>query len=280
MAEVLVAYVPVLHQGYLQFFSRYPQAKKLFLIGKDFTEAYRPLVKDIRALAPEQMQKMVASLEIFDQVQVLTLENVAKLSGDHIIMPDEDISHLVADKYFSSRPVTFDTIFLRWDRQKSLEENQVETDQTISSSAFSQKMMQKAQSLAKKSSDWWRQVGAVLVKDGQVITTAYNRHLPTDQEPYQVGDPRANFHRGEHLDKTTAIHAEAAVIAQAARQGLSTEGASIYVTTFPCPTCAKLVAESGIKELYFEKGYGMLDGQEVLKRHGIKIERVKEASIA
>ena len=45
----------------------------------------------------------------------------------------------------------------------------------------------------------------------------------------------------------------------------------MYVTTFPCPTCAKLIAYSGIKKLYAGGGYAVLDGELVLKAKGVKI---------
>ena len=69
--------------------------------------------------------------------------------------------------------------------------------------------------------------------------------------------------------------AEAQLVAAAAKQGISLEGASMYVTTFPCPPCAKLVAYSGIKKLYYADGYGVLDGERVLKSQGVEIVFVK-----
>ena len=89
--------------------------------------------------------------------------------------------------------------------------------------------------------------------------------------PYVNGDPRNNFHKGDHIEISTAIHAEAQMIAEAARKGVSLEGADMYVTVFPCPPCAKLIAFSGIKNLYCGGGYGVLDGEAVLKSKDVKI---------
>src|SRR6185369_15532026 len=111
---------------------------------------------------------------------------------------------------------------------------------------------------AQKSSDMWRQVGAAIVKGKKIVLTAYNKHLPSDHTPYTNGDPRNNFHKGDHIEISSAIHAEAGLIAEAAKRGLKLKGLDMYATTFPCPPCAKLIAGSGIKTLYFAEGYAML----------------------
>jgi dCMP deaminase len=49
-----------------------------------------------------------------------------------------------------------------------------------------------------------------------------------------------------------AVHAEANAIAQAAKHGISTDGASIYVTLEPCISCLKLVVSAGIREVFYE----------------------------
>jgi dCMP deaminase len=128
---------------------------------------------------------------------------------------------------------------------------------------------------AEKSSDWWRQVGGLIVKDGSIISKTHNRHVPHEQTPYIDGDPRADFSKGVNLELSTAIHCEAFLIADAAHKGVSLLGAEMYVTTFPCPPCAKLIAYSGIKKLYYADGYGVLDGERILKNRGVDIIFVK-----
>jgi dCMP deaminase len=89
-----------------------------------------------------------------------------------------------------------------------------------------------------------------------------------------VGDPRSNFYKGVGFELSTATHAEARLIAQAARDGTSTEGAVMYVTDFPCPPCAKLIAAAGISRLYFRSGYAVLDGQQVLESAGVDLIQI------
>jgi dCMP deaminase len=77
-----------------------------------------------------------------------------------------------------------------------------------------------------------------------------------------------------HLELSTATHAEARLIAQAAREGTSTKSAVMYVTDFPCPPCAKLIAAAGIAKLYFRTGYAVLDGEDVLAAAGVEVVQV------
>ena len=72
-------------------------------------------------------------------------------------------------------------------------------------------------------------------------------------------------------DLSTAIHAEASVVAQAARAGRALNGADIYVTTFPCPACARLIAESGFRRCYFTGPYSVLEGDAVLRAAGVEL---------
>ena len=95
--------------------------------------------------------------------------------------------------------------------------------------------------------------------------------MPNDFHLAEKGDPRSNFDAGQRLDISTAIHSEVGLIAKAAKQGLSLDGASAYVTTFPCPNCAHLLAEAGIKKVYYQKGYSLLDAEEILKAYGVEI---------
>ena len=82
------------------------------------------------------------------------------------------------------------------------------------------------------------------------------------------------FKKGRHIELTTDQHAESVVISEAAKKGIALEGADLYMSTFPCPPCAKLVAAAGIRRCYFSSGYAMLDGERILKDRGVEIIRV------
>lgn len=278
-SSVIIAYIPVLHYGYLKFFESHREVKTLFLIGTDFLHQYRQLQKDIRALSPEMMKTMIETLGRFEWIEILgeaKLQTILReLEGKQVIMPDEEISHELMDRHFPDLEVRFDPVFLRWDRKRSESYQDLHPDVTISKERFDEEMMQKASELAMKSSDWWRQVGAVITKDEKVIAESRNLHVPNDYQQYVDGDPRVNYQSGEMIELSSSIHAESAAIADAAREGIALEGASIYTSTFPCPVCAKLIAHSGIKKLYYREGYASLDGEEVMKSKGVELIKVE-----
>ena len=66
--------------------------------------------------------------------------------------------------------------------------------------------------------------------------------VPDEQIHYSEGDPRSDFSKGVNVELSLFFHSEAQLIAEAAKKGISLEGASMYATTFPCPPCAKLIA--------------------------------------
>ena len=106
-------------------------------------------------------------------------------------------------------------------------------------------------------------VGAVIVRDKMILSTGYNgsiRGLPHCDE---VGHEMENGHW------VRTVHAEANAIVQAARNGVSIGDADIYVTASPCYNCFKLIANSGIKRIF----YGELYRDERIKTHA------KEAQI-
>ena len=152
-----------------------------------------------------------------------------------------------------------------------MEEKAVDADQRISKEEFDKEVIQKLEKEALKSSDWWRRVASTIIKDKEILLVAHNQHLPSPHSPYADGDPRNTLHKGIGTDIATAIHSEARLIAEAARKGISLEGASLYATIFPCSLCTKQIAFSGIKKLYYAGGYQMLDQDRILKGRGIEI---------
>lgn len=275
----VVAYIPALHRGYLDFFKKYPGT--LYILDTELVREVPRLERDIRALAPEEIQSMLKGTSFFSKILILNKNDLKMLLDDSapIVMPDEEVSHHFAETYLTptGKEATFVKTFLRWDRQISTTEFEVPPDRIISSDEFDKEIIADAFKEAEKSADWWRQIGAALVRDKKILLMRHNTPIPESQTPNAFGDPRSNFDAGEaqYKDLGKFIHGEAGVIAEAAQRGIITEGASIYATTFPCPACAKLIAVAGIKEVYYSKGYSLLDAEDVFKEFGVKIILVK-----
>lgn len=294
MSDCAIAYVPVLHEGYRRFIERHASGLPLYLIGPELYEDYRPLAKDIRALGAELAAQSIAAWGVSSRVSVLDEAGARELaaSSPRIAMPAEDVSYRVAERFFERCEVSYDTVFLRWDKTKTAQLLQPRArafagheelaaalagEDAEAGEAGSElaELAAAAHEAAGESIDWWRQVGAALRLASGELMSATNVHNPHPLSAYAAGDPRANLYKGVGLELSTATHAEAGLIAQAAREGKTTKGGVMFVTDFPCPPCAKLIAGSGIVKLYFVEGYAVLDGQDVLEAAGVEIVRVR-----
>jgi dCMP deaminase len=289
MTEVVVAYVPVLHDGYRRFVDAHGRDRPLFLIGPELYADYRPLAKDIRALDAELAAQAIAAWGICSQVQVLDVAGAERLAAQapSLVLPAEDVSYQVVDRFFGRCAVRYDTVFLRWDKSRSVRLLEPRpAARTGEAQAAAQlgvpgdlaALAGAAEAEAARSVDWWRQVGAAMRLAGGELLAAHNVHEPHPLSAYAAGDPRSNFFKGVHLELTTATHAEARLIGEAARRGAATEGAILYVTDFPCPPCAKLIAAAGVATLYYRTGYAVLDGMDVLADAGVEIVQVAQAA--
>ena len=279
MKQVLL-YLPVIHAGYEAFLARHADADEVQLLGTGFKAYFPSLAKDIRALDPGHAASYLRSADYLRNPaggpRIALVEPAglpAAISGDVLVMPDEQVMHDLAERYQleDGRLVVFDRTFLRWDRNWSTAEQPVTADSQITIDELARALLGRADEIAGRSSDWWRQVGAVAARDGAVAGYAWNRHHPTEYAPYLDGDPRDAFERGVRADLSTAIHAEAAVVAQAAREGISLAGADLYVSTFPCPACARLIAETGFRRCFFARAYSVLHGEQVLRAAGVEL---------
>lgn len=105
-------------------------------------------------------------------------------------------------------------------------------------------------------------VGAVLVKDGNVISFGYN------------GTPAGmdNSCEENNVTKDEVIHAEMNAILKAAKSGNAVDGSTLYLSLSPCQNCCKLIIQSGIKRVVYLEGYRDLKPIEFLSKF-IEVEK-------
>lgn len=115
-----------------------------------------------------------------------------------------------------------------------------------------------------------RQVGALLVKNGAIISDGFNG-TPSGFE--NICEDENN------ISKPYVLHAEANAITKIARSSQNSDGATLYVTASPCIDCAKLIIQSGIRRVVYGEQYRLDDGIRLLERAGIEIKFLDLANL-
>ena len=107
-----------------------------------------------------------------------------------------------------------------------------------------------------------RQVGALVVKEGMIISDGYNG-TPSGFENVCEDD--------NNVTKPYVLHAEANAITKLARSSNNSDGATIYITASPCIECAKLIIQAGIKRVVYAEKYRLEDGLQLLRKANIEV---------
>jgi dCMP deaminase len=116
-----------------------------------------------------------------------------------------------------------------------------------------------------------RQVGAILVKDRNILATGYNG-VPSGISHCDVTGclrERLKIPSGERHELCRGLHAEQNAIIQAARHGINIDGATLYCTTMPCIICTKMIINAGIRDIVYGDGYADELAREMINEGGI-----------
>lgn len=141
--------------------------------------------------------------------------------------------------------------------------------------------MQMAEIWAKRSKANRLQVGALIVKDQQIISDGYNG-MPSGveddvceywhAEPFEEGGAS-----GEHVLRTKpeVLHAESNALLKISKNGgTGAEGGTLYTTYSPCPECAKLIKQAKIARVVYRNEYRLIDGILLLRKLGVAVDRL------
>lgn len=109
------------------------------------------------------------------------------------------------------------------------------------------------------------QVGAVIVKDGNIISFGYNGQIS--------GFPNVCEQNNVTLD--TVLHAESNAITKACKSPISTQDSTLYCTHACCVHCAKLIIQSGITTFVYLQDYRDMNGIDLLRRAGLEVVKVE-----
>ena len=127
--------------------------------------------------------------------------------------------------------------------------------------------------VAKRSTCLRRAVGAIIVKDKQILATGYNGAPSNVRHCQEVGcmRERLNVESGQRHELCRGIHAEQNAIIQAAFHGVSVKDASLFCTNQPCSICAKMIINAGIRKIYYHSGYSDPLALEMIEESGVEL---------
>jgi dCMP deaminase len=131
--------------------------------------------------------------------------------------------------------------------------------------------MRIAREVSERSTCDRKHVGAVIVRDRNILSTGYNGSIAGMPHCDDVGHMLENGHC------VATIHAEANAILQAAKNGVMINGAAIYVNASPCWNCFKLIVNSGIRKIYFGEFYRDERIFSVAEKLGVELHDLSEA---
>lgn len=146
---------------------------------------------------------------------------------------------------------------------------------------FEEIYMELASKLAIRSHCVKASVGAVLTKDTRIISLGYNGP-PAGTHNCDEEWPEQGCPRDSKGSCSLALHAEQNAILYAARNNVSMEGATLYVTLSPCIACARVIYSTGIKKVYYKDSYAKFkglasdEGVDFLKRFGVEVVRFEK----
>lgn len=126
-----------------------------------------------------------------------------------------------------------------------------------------------------------RKIGAIVVMNKRILTTGYNgapSGFPSCVERGECLRREQDIPSGTKQEFCYAIHAEQNAIVQAAKLGVSIDGATLYCTHQPCSICAKLIINSGIVRVVYKEPYPDKLAVEVMEAVGISLEHYKKGN--
>ena len=126
-----------------------------------------------------------------------------------------------------------------------------------------------AKQVATRSTCSRKHVGAVIVRDKTILSTGYNGSIRGMPHCDEVGHMMENDHC------VATIHAESNAVLQAAKNGVMIDKAEVYITASPCWPCFKMLANAGIKKIYYGEFYRDERIFDVAKKIGIELVHIK-----
>ena len=154
-----------------------------------------------------------------------------------------------------------------------MKKNQIEAQEDLAQpepNKFDLAYLRMAKEWSKLSHSKRSQVGALIVKDGMIISDGYNGTPSGFENECEEYDLELQV----KITKWYVLHAEANAILKVANSTNSCKGSTLYLTLSPCRECSKLVLQAGIKKLIYLEEYRNSEGLDFLNKAGVITKKI------
>ena len=111
----------------------------LYVLGQSILAKFPILERDVRALPPEEIVVSARALNLAPKVEVLEEKDISGLSEAEIVFAEDEVTRVLEAEYFKDKPVSFERVFLRWDKMGAVTSYPVSPDIVISKKDFGKK---------------------------------------------------------------------------------------------------------------------------------------------
>ena len=139
-----------------------------------------------------------------------------------------------------------------------------------------QYFMEIVHTAAKRSTCIRRQVGAIIVVNKRVASIGYNGAPAGLKHCNEIGGclrDQKKIKSGTRQEMCRAVHAEQSAIIDAAKRGVSIDGGVIYINTFPCIICSKMIINAGIKRVVYFSEYSEDSGMKLFTDANVRVQK-------
>jgi deoxycytidylate deaminase len=138
-----------------------------------------------------------------------------------------------------------------------------------------EQLLKISEDIAKQSFDWVYQTGAVLAKNGKIIASAYNSVVPYESYSMHFGSVREkNYSPPNDQNHYDTNHAEVELFLRCVKEKIDMNDSTLYINLLPCPTCARMISKSEIREIVYQHDHSEGYAYKLLTKAGKFVRRV------
>ena len=122
------------------------------------------------------------------------------------------------------------------------------------------------------------EIGAVIIRDDQVLASGYGGEPRGTKSSHEHGfclRKKLGIPSGHRYEMCRSVHAEQNAIIQAAYHGASIKDATLFCTNMPCSICAKMIINAGIRTIYYLSGYADVMSEAMRKEAGVDVPKLE-----